>query len=154
MGTEKQAVTSGLLGLAVSGLALLLLSALAGTFNYWQAWVFVGVIAVCNTVVVIAWAVTNPVALQRRGRSGPVAETRTAQKYIIMILWLAVVAMVIFSAIDHRFGWSRVPSAVSLIGDALVAIGIGINMLVVIQNNHAASTVRVEAGQEVVSRGV
>jgi protein-S-isoprenylcysteine O-methyltransferase Ste14 len=41
-----------------------------------------------------------------------------------------------------------------LIGNALVAIGLGITMLVVIQNSYAAATIRVEADQEVVSTGL
>jgi protein-S-isoprenylcysteine O-methyltransferase Ste14 len=43
---------------------------------------------------------------------------------------------------------------VSVLGDALVAAGLGIAMLVVIQNGYAASTVTVETGQTVVSGGV
>jgi protein-S-isoprenylcysteine O-methyltransferase Ste14 len=150
----KTAVAPALIGLVLSGLILFLLFLLAGTFNYWQAWVFITVVAVSHTVVVIYWALISPAALKRRMRSGPIAETRTIQKIIITGVWLSVFAMVVFSAFDHRFGWSRVPAAVSLIGGALVAIGIGVTMLVVVQNSYAAATVRVEAGQTLVSRGV
>ncbi len=154
MKTDIQAVASALIGLVLSGLTLFLLLLLAGTFNYWQAWVFIILLAVSQTVAVIYWALTNPATLQRRTRSGPTAETRTIQKIIITGVWLSLFAMVVFSAFDHRFGWSRVPVAVSLIGDALVAIGIGVTMLVIIQNSYAAATVRVEAGQKLVSSGV
>jgi protein-S-isoprenylcysteine O-methyltransferase Ste14 len=46
-----------------------------------------------------------------------------------------------------------VPTAVVLAGDVLVAVGLGIAMLVVIQNSYAAATVTVEAEQTVVSTG-
>jgi protein-S-isoprenylcysteine O-methyltransferase Ste14 len=39
-------------------------------------------------------------------------------------------------------------------GDVLVAIGLGVSMLVVIQNGYAASTITVEAGQKLVSTGL
>jgi len=133
---------------------LIVLFLLAGTVNYWQAWVFVAVIAVSQTAGVVYWALTSPTVLNRRMSSGPIAETRTSQKFIISGVWLSFAALVVFGAFDHRMGWSRVPAAVSLIGDALVAIGIGVTMLVVIQNTYAAATVRVEEGQTVVSRGV
>src|SRR5512142_3243459 len=63
-------------------------------------------------------------------------------------------AVMIFSAFDHRFGWSLVPTAVSVVGDVLVAIGLGMAMLVVIQNSYAAATITVEASQKVVTTGL
>jgi protein-S-isoprenylcysteine O-methyltransferase Ste14 len=41
-----------------------------------------------------------------------------------------------------------------VIGDVLVAIGLGVAMLVVIQNSYAAANVTVESGQTVVSTGL
>jgi protein-S-isoprenylcysteine O-methyltransferase Ste14 len=63
-------------------------------------------------------------------------------------------AMLVLSVLDHRFGWSRVPAAVSLVGDVLVAMGLGGSMLVVIQNSYAAANVGVEESQSVVSTGL
>jgi len=37
-------------------------------------------------------------------------------------LVLFAAAMVVVSALDHRFGWSPVPTAVCLVGDVLVAL--------------------------------
>jgi len=58
------------------------------------------------------------------------------------------------SAFDHRLGWSPVPAVVSLIGDALVVIGLAVAQLVIIENSYAAANVTVEAGQKVVSTGL
>jgi protein-S-isoprenylcysteine O-methyltransferase Ste14 len=65
-----------------------------------------------------------------------------------------VVAVAVVSALDHRFGWSSVPTAVVVVGDVLVAVGIGLAYAVITQNNYAAATITVEAGQPVVSTGV
>ena len=51
-------------------------------------------------------------------------------------------------------GWSSVPAAVSLIGDVAVAVGLGVVVLVVIQNSYASTTVQVASGQKVVSTGL
>ena len=87
-------------------------------------------------------------------RGGPTAETRTVQKVAMGGVWLSLAAMVVVSVLDHRFGWSPAPTTICLVGDVLVAVGLGVAMLVVIQNSYAAATVRVEAGQQVVSTGL
>lgn len=86
--------------------------------------------------------------------AGPRAETRTAQKIIITGSFLGLFATMVFSALDHRFGWSPVPAWLSVIGDVLVAVGLGIAMLVVIQNGYPAATVTVEADQTLASDGL
>ncbi|MEB3981986.1 isoprenylcysteine carboxylmethyltransferase family protein [Mycobacterium sp. 663a-19] len=141
----------GLIELAVLG-SLLFLS--AGTLNYWQAWLFLAVFAATTWIAGIYVLSTNPDALQRRAGGGPTAETRTVQKAVMGGLWLSLAAMVVVSALDHRFGWSRVPTALCLVGDVLVAVGLTVWMLVVIQNAYAAATIRVEAGQQLVSTGL
>ena len=55
---------------------------------------------------------------------------------------------------DHRFGWSpAVPDYLSILGDALAALGILIYFFVVKENRYAAASVRVVEGQMVVSTG-
>jgi protein-S-isoprenylcysteine O-methyltransferase Ste14 len=143
---------SGLVGLVVFG-AMLFLP--AGTFDYWQAWVFLLVFFPLSTWIPSIYLMRkNPAALQRRMRAGPGAETRTVQKVVMAVLYLSLAAMFVVSALDHRFGWSPVPTAICLAGDVLVAVGRGVVMLVVIQNSYAATTVQVEAGQKLVSTGV
>jgi protein-S-isoprenylcysteine O-methyltransferase Ste14 len=149
-------VSVQLAALSVYGLVMfgLLLFLPAGTLDYWQAWVFVAVFTAVTGVPTIYLARTNPAALQRRIRAGPGAEARTAQKIIITASSLGLFGMMAFSAFDHRMGWSSVPAWVSVVGDVLVAAGLTIGMLVIIQNSYAASTVTVETGQTVTSRGV
>lgn len=151
MKTGLQAVGTGLIGLVVFGLLLFLP---AWTFNYWQAWVFIAVFTISAGVPSIYLALKNPTAFQRRMQGGPAAERRTVQKFISSVTLLSLPAVMVFSAFDHRFGWSPVPMAVSVVGDALVAIGLGLTELVIIQNSYAAANITVEAGQKVITTGL
>ena len=98
----------------------------AGTFDYWQAWAFIAVFMVATMGPSVYLAVKMPDALRRRMRAGPFAETRTLQKVIIVGIILAVVAVLVISALDHRFGWSTVPTPVVVAGDVLVCVGLAI----------------------------
>lgn len=151
MKTGIQVATTSVWGIASCILILLLP---AGTLHYWQAWVFIVVFTATTILPTIYLARTNPAALQRRMHAGPRAEPRTAQKLIITGSFAGLFAAMVLSAVDHRFGWSSVPAWLSLIGDVLVASGLGIAMLVIVQNSYAAATVRVEAGQTLVSSGL
>ena len=126
----------------------------AGTFDYWQAWVFIAVFTVAAMVPTVYLALAYPDAFQRRLKSGPLAETRMAQRLINVGIMASVVAVGVISALDHRFGWSTVPTSVVVVGNVLVMVGILLSELVIIQNNYAAATITVEEGQPVVSTGL
>jgi protein-S-isoprenylcysteine O-methyltransferase Ste14 len=126
----------------------------AGTLNYWQAWVFIAVFTVSTLVPSIWLAWRDPAALQRRMHVGPVAETRPVQRIVISATGVSVVALLVVSALDHRFGWSQVPIGVVVAGNVLVAAGLILAQWVVFQNRYAAATITVEAGQTLVSTGL
>jgi protein-S-isoprenylcysteine O-methyltransferase Ste14 len=150
MNAVGKGLVSATLGLVAFGLMLFLP---AGTFHYWQAWVFLAVFALSTWIPSVYLMRTNPAALERRMR-GPLAETRTLQRIVIAVIFICFPAMFVVSALDHRFGWSPVPPAVSLVGDVLVAIGLILDMFVVIQNGYAAVNVVVEDGQHLISSGL
>lgn len=126
----------------------------AGTLNYWQAWVFIAIFIAATIIPSIYLAVNDPAALRRRMKAGPTAETRPVQRVAVVGTIVSVVAELVISALDHRFGWSQVPTAVIIVGNVLVAVGLGLAQLVVIQNSYAAATITVEAEQKVVSTGL
>ncbi|WP_326545714.1 isoprenylcysteine carboxylmethyltransferase family protein [Mycolicibacterium sp. ND9-15] len=126
----------------------------AGTLDYWHAWVFIGVFLLGTMGPSIYLAVNRPEALRRRMKVGPFAETRPVQKVAITGTVLVVVAVLVTSALDHRFGWSTVPTAVVLLGDVLVWTGLTAAQFVVIQNSYAAATITVESEQPLVSTGL
>ena len=146
-----QAFGSALIGIVFFGLLLLLP---AGTVHYWQAWVFIAVFVVSTTGPSVYLAINDPAAMQRRMKAGPTAEQRPVQRIVLIGIVVSVVALLVCCALDYRFGWSSVPTAVVVIGDVLVAVGLLLAQLVVIQNRYAAATVTVEADQPLASTGL
>ncbi|MBX8688818.1 isoprenylcysteine carboxylmethyltransferase family protein [Mycobacterium sp. 20091114027_K0903767] len=146
-----QTLASGVFGLALFGVALFWP---AGTFHYWQAWVFVAVFMATTMVPSIYLAVRDPAALQRRLHGGPTAETRFVQKIVIWAVTGSAFAAFVLSALDHRFGWSSVPVAVVVLGNILVAVGLILAQTVVFQNSFAGASIQVEDEQPLVSTGL
>ena len=151
MKTAIQLTVSTTFGLIALGAVVFLP---AGTFDYWQAWAFIAIFTAATIIPTIYIARTNPAALRRRMHAGPRAEARTVQKFAITAAFSSMFAMMAFSAYDHRMGWSHVPTWVCVLGGVAVVAGLGLAMLVIVQNGYAASTVTVETGQPVVSTGV
>jgi protein-S-isoprenylcysteine O-methyltransferase Ste14 len=145
-----QSATTSIIGTAVF---LLMVFWPAGTFDYWQGWAFIAVFGAATIIPSIYLAATNPAALKRRMQAGPAAESRPLQKVIITIAFFSIVAMIVVSALDFRFGWSSVPAVVSVVGDVLVGVGLLIAMITTIQNGYAAANINVESDQKVVSTG-
>ncbi|MFA5950861.1 MAG: isoprenylcysteine carboxylmethyltransferase family protein [Hyphomicrobium sp.] len=125
----------------------------AGTFSYWQAWALIAIFVLGSNAIGVYLSIHDPELLERRKQAGPQAETRPAQKIIILVLIAALVAMLAVSALDHRFGWSDIPAPVCLAGQALAAVGLYITFLVVKENSFSASTIKVFENQKVISTG-
>ncbi len=140
-----------LIGAIVLG-ALLFLP--AWTLAYWQAWVFIVVFMISVNVIGLYLSLKDPALLERRKKVGPGEEQNMAQKIIISIGFLSLIGVIVFSALDHRFGWSPVPAYVALLGDLLVALGLFVNLLVFRENSYGGSTIEIVEGQKVISTGL
>ena len=95
MKTAFNLVVSSLIGLVVLGFILFYP---AGTFDYWQAWVFLGVFVSASAVVTIYLAIHDPGLLERRMRGGPTAEKEKRQKVIMSFAVLGFIALLVVSA--------------------------------------------------------
>jgi protein-S-isoprenylcysteine O-methyltransferase Ste14 len=124
----------------------------AGTFNYWQAWIFLGVGAVANAI--LTFSITrNPTLLENRSKYGPAAEKRTIQKIILVCVAIPGIATFIVPALDRRFGWSHVPFGLSIAGDLLIPAGLWMVFRVFKANPFGSATVQVTNDQKVISTG-
>jgi len=139
-----------LIGAIVLGILLFLP---AWTLNYWQAWVFIVVFVVSTNAIGVYLSIKDPELLERRKNIGPAAEQNAAQRVIISIGIIGFLGVMVFSALDHRFGWSSVPPYISLAGDALVALGLFIDLLVFRENSYGASNIQTFEGQKVIATG-
>jgi protein-S-isoprenylcysteine O-methyltransferase Ste14 len=81
------------------------------------------------------------------------AEKEKAQKIIMWLMSAAFVGLIVLPALDHRFGWSRMPGLVALAGDVLMLLGWGAIFFVFRENSFTAATIELAPEQKVISTG-
>jgi protein-S-isoprenylcysteine O-methyltransferase Ste14 len=134
------------------GLAALLFGA-AGTLAFWQAWAYLGVYVVTMGVTNVYLIRVDPALLVRRLKRGDGGETEGVQKVFQALVGPLFLGMLAVAALDHRFGWSAVPTAVMVVGQALAAASYVLVFFVFRENTFASSVVEVDTGQTVVATG-
>ncbi len=134
--------------------ALLVLSAMfflpAGTWAYWEAWVYLAILFIPMLFVLIYLLKNEPELLVRRMR---LREKEEQQKLIIKLSYIPFLLAYLLPGFDKRFGWSNVPVWVVVVADILVLLGYGLIFLVFRENRYASRIVEVEQGQTVISSG-
>ncbi len=125
----------------------------AGTFDFWQAWVYWGLFTAYLIIGTAFWLRIDPGLMERRLKVGPRAEKSLAEKIIVgfllgyLCLWLTV------PGFDRRFHWSDVPLDVVIAGFALSILGLGFVAYTARYNRYMAATITVEEHQPVISTG-
>lgn len=125
----------------------------AGSFDDWQAWVFLAVFATASAAVTVDLARRDPALLARRVHAGPGAEPTPRQKWIQGLASLAFLAVFVVAGFDHREGWSHVPVAAVVAGDALVVLGMFVVFRVFRANTFTSAVIEVGRDQQLVSTG-
>ena len=122
----------------------------AGSLQYWQAWVWLGVLFAPLVFVVHYFLKRDPKFLERRMR---LREKEAPQKKIQLIGGILSFLGFLIPGLDYRFGWSTVPVPFVLAADAFVFLGYFFIFLVFRENSYASRIIEVEAGQQVIASG-
>ncbi|MDP2965148.1 MAG: isoprenylcysteine carboxylmethyltransferase family protein [Pelolinea sp.] len=122
----------------------------AGTFAYWQAWVYLAIILIPMLFVLFYFMKNNPKLLERRMK---MREKESSQNLIVKFSTVFFLIAFILPGLDYRFGWSHVPLAIVVIAEIVVFLGYSVVFLVFKENSYASRVIEVEQGQKVISSG-
>ena len=123
----------------------------AGTFDYWQVYLYFSVVVIPMIFVLFYFLKRDPRFLERRTRG---TEKFREQKLIQLINLPVFMAAFIIPGLDRRYGWSAVPVEVILITDAVILGGYLIIFLVFRENSYASRIVEVDQTQKVITTGL
>ena len=151
MNILKIKMLGGLLMLLLVMAALLFIP--AWTLDYWQAWTFLVVYFASCLAISLYLMNADPKLLERRMSGGPFAEKEAAQKIIMVCASLGFIGLIAVPALDHRFGWSRVPLYAVLAGHVLMLLGWLAIFFVFRANTFASATIELASDHKVISTG-
>lgn len=143
-----QAITRFILGLIVIALLLFVSS---GTLNYWNAWLFMGILFIPMFIAGIVLMIQNPGLLRKRLNA---AEKEPEQKRVIMLGGAMFLCGFIIAGLDYRFGWLYLPKLVSIIAAIIFLLAYMLYAEVLRENTYLSRTVEIQDHQKVIDTGL
>ena len=125
----------------------------AGTWDYWQGWLFLAVFAASTIGFTVYMALYDKPLLERRLNAGPWKEEETSQKIIVSLIIASFFAFIILPILDYRYVLSPVPAWASILGNIVIALSFLFIFWVLRVNSFAASNISVASDQKVISNG-
>ena len=142
------AVIKFVLGLILVG-ALLFVP--AGSFAYIGAWLFIALLFLPMLILGVILFIRSPELLAKRL---DVKEKQNTQKGVVAIAALLFLCGFVVAGLDFRFGWSHVPSVVTVIASAVLLVSYALYGEVMRENAYLSRTIKVQEGQKVVDTGL
>jgi protein-S-isoprenylcysteine O-methyltransferase Ste14 len=147
MSTTSRTVIRGVIGVLTM---MACMFGTAGTFDFWQAWVLLGILVALSASAFWYLSRHSPDLLERRGR---MREKEPVQRRVILLSFIPAVAAFVLPGFDRRWGWSHVPTAVAVAADLVVMLGCVLYVVVLRENRYASRTIETEKGQQVTTTG-
>jgi len=123
----------------------------AGTFQYWQVYLYFSIIVIPMIFVLFYFLKRDPKFLERRTKG---TEKVKEQKLIQLINLPVFMAAFIVPGLDRRFGWSDVPVEIIIITNIVILGGYLIIFNVFKQNSYASRIVETDKEQKVITTGL
>ena len=143
-----QGIIKFLLGLVLVG-ALLFVP--AGSFEYWNGWLFIGILFVPMFIAGIVLMIKNPELLKKRLNA---KETEKDQKLVILFSALMFISGFIVAGLNYRFSWLILPNIVVIISSIVFAISYILYAEVLRENTYLSRTIEVQEDQKVIDTGL
>lgn len=123
----------------------------AGTFRFFQGWLFMGILFIPMFIAGFVLMAKNPKLLESRLNA---KEKQSDQSLVVRLSGLMFLAGFIVAGLDFRFGWLTLPKGVS-IGAAVVFFAAYVLYAEVLrENTYLSRTIEVQENQKVIDTGL
>lgn len=143
-----EAIIKYLLGVIIVG-GLLFIS--AGSFSFWNAWLFMVILFIPMFVVGIILMIKDPELLKKRLSN---KEKEKTQKTVILLSALMFVVGFILAGLSYRFNILVIPNTVVIVSSIVFLISYILYGEVLRENSGLYRTIKVDNNQELIDTGL
>ena len=137
-----------IIGLALVG-ALVFLP--AGSFDYINGWLFIGLLFIPMLILGIVLFIKAPDLLKKRLGA---KEKEKTQKGVVALSGLLFIGGFVVAGLDYRFDWSHVPTWVVIIAAVVLLVAYALYAEVMRENAYLSRTIEMQENQKVIDAGL
>ena len=123
----------------------------AGTFRYWNAWLFMEVLFVPMIILGIVMLFKSPDLLKKRLDA---KEKEGEQKWVVVLSGIMFMSAFVVAALNFRFSWHSLPDCVIWISVAMFLLSYLMYAEVIRENAFLSRTIEVQENQKVIDTGL
>ena len=123
----------------------------AGTWDFWQGWLLMGILFIPMFAAGVAMMFVNPSLLAKRLDA---KEKTKDQSLVVKLSGLMFLVGFSVAGLGCRFGWYVLPWGVSVGAAVVFLMAYGLYAEVLRENTYLSRTIRVQEGQKVVDSGL
>lgn len=143
-----QAIIKFILGILLVGVLVFLP---AGTLDYWNGWLFMGILFVPMFIAGIVMMIKSPQLLEKRLNA---KEKQSDQSMVVKLSGLMFLAGFIVAGLNYRFDWWMLPKAVCIGATVIFLLAYVMYAEVLRENAYLSRTIEVQENQKVVDTGL
>ena len=149
---NKSLLTQALIKL-VSGLLLIciLIFLPAGSFSFWQGWLFIGILFIPMLIAGVILMRKNPYLLRKRLDA---KEKESEQRTVVAMSGFLFLAAFIIAGLNWRFGWWVIPDWAVWVAAGMFLCSYILYAEVLRENTYLSRTIEVQKGQKVIDTGL
>lgn len=144
----------------ITGIFCLLIFWPAGTWNWFEGWLFVISLTLNITIGTMISNAKNPRVLRNRSKLKKEGLTKATEKsassdrIVLPVMGVSMYASIIVAALGPRFGWYLLPLGVSLMALIMMNLGTVLLQVATAQNSFASKILDINKDQVLVDTGL
>ena len=123
----------------------------AGSFGYWQGWLFMGVLFVPMLIAGVVMLVKNQELLRKRLDA---KEKEGEQKRVVALSGVLFIVSFVTAGLNWRYGWWMLPEWAVWVAAAIFILSYILYAEVLRENEYLSRTIEVQKGQKVIDTGL
>lgn len=143
-----QAIFKFLIGLLLVGLLLFIP---ANSLQYWNGWLFIGVLFIPMFLAGFVLMIVNPELLKRRLNA---KETEKEQKYVILLSGIMFISGFIIAGLNFRYQWFVISKSVVIVSTVVFFFFYILYAEILKENTYLSRTIEVQKDQRVIDTGL